>query len=66
MAADTDTAADAEVHIDTQTAEAEELIEEALYACEDREQRGELLGIYRDVVGFRYRYFDDHEPTGEA
>lgn len=37
----------------------EEHIEKPLHACEDSDQRGELLEMYRQTVGFGYRYYDD-------
>lgn len=42
----------AEEYVKEQLVEVEHHLEEALYACESREMRGELTATYRSVVAY--------------
>lgn len=47
-----------EEHVEEQIIEAELHLERALHACESSDQRGSLIGTYRDIVGFLFRHYD--------
>lgn len=55
-----------EEYVEEQLYEAEDHIERALRSCESRDQRGELTGLHRRIVGILFRYYDIvHEQNNE-
>lgn len=54
-----DTQKERDEHIEEALYDAENHIERALYACEDKELRGQLMGVRRSLVVMMTRHFDD-------